>query len=55
LTSALDGGDWSGSRCGPFVPGERATVPIVRRLGGPQSRSGRRGVEKSLLALSEWV
>jgi hypothetical protein len=29
LTSALDGGEWSASRYGRFIPKERALVPIV--------------------------
>jgi hypothetical protein len=43
LTSALVGGRWSASRPGRFTPG----YPFDRRLGGPQSRSGRRGKEKA--------
>jgi hypothetical protein len=42
-TSALAGGEWSASCPGRFTPGERD-----RRLGGPQSRSGRRGDVKIL-------
>jgi hypothetical protein len=34
--SALDGGEWSASRPGRALP----PVPLDRRLGGPQSRSG---------------
>jgi hypothetical protein len=38
MTSALGGGEWLASG-----PGERAPrYPLNRRLGGPQSRSGRR-------------
>jgi hypothetical protein len=44
LTSALVGGEWSASRPGRFTLG----YPLDRRLGGPQSRSGRRGEEKIL-------
>jgi hypothetical protein len=40
LTSALDGGEWSVSRPGRALP---LSVPMDKRLGGPQSRSGRRG------------
>jgi hypothetical protein len=44
LTSALDRGEWSDSRPGCFVPEEIAPrYPMCRRLGGPQSRSGRYG------------
>jgi hypothetical protein len=35
LSSALDGGEWSASRPGRRVP------PLDRRLGEPQSQSGR--------------
>jgi hypothetical protein len=38
LASALDGGEWSASSPGPWYP-------LGRRLGGPQSRSGRGGEE----------
>jgi hypothetical protein len=49
LTSAIAGGEWSASRSDHFTPGERAPrYPLDRRLGGPQSRSGRRG-EKEIL------
>jgi hypothetical protein len=40
LTPALVGGEWSASRPGRFTPGKELPVPIYRRLGGPQSRSG---------------
>jgi hypothetical protein len=45
LTSALERGEWSASHPGrDLPPGERAApYPLYRRLGGPQSRSGRRG------------
>jgi hypothetical protein len=45
-TSALGGGEWSASR-----PGRFPRYPLDRRLGGPQSRSGRCGEEKNLLPL----
>jgi hypothetical protein len=45
LTSALDGGEWSASLPGRFTPGKEPRYPLDRRLGGPQSRSGRRGEE----------
>jgi hypothetical protein len=37
---ALDGGEWSASRPGQFIPGTRW------RLGGHRSRSGRDGEKK---------
>jgi hypothetical protein len=42
-TSALDGGKWSASR----PQGKILWYPLDRRLGGPQSRSGRGGEEKN--------
>jgi hypothetical protein len=43
LTSALAGDEWSASRPGRFIPGVRAPgIQMDRRLGGPESRSGRR-------------
>jgi hypothetical protein len=48
LTSALDGGECSASRPGRLYPrGKRPWYPLDRRLGGPQSRSGRGGEEKN--------
>jgi hypothetical protein len=41
LTSALVGGEWSVSRSCRVTPGDK-------RLGGPQSRSGRRGEDQNL-------
>jgi hypothetical protein len=42
-TSALDGGEWSASRPSRALPpGKGPPVPLYRRLGGPQSRSGHR-------------
>jgi hypothetical protein len=42
-TSALDGGKWSASRLGRALPpGIDPRYPLDRRLGGPESRSGRR-------------
>jgi hypothetical protein len=53
LASALDGGEWSTSRPGRFTPRERTPgTPFDRRLGGPQSRSGRGGEEKNSQPLS---
>jgi hypothetical protein len=44
LNSALDGCEWSASRLGRVLPrGEDPRYPLNRRLGGPQSRAGRRG------------
>jgi hypothetical protein len=48
LISTLDGGEWSDSRHGSFTLGERAPVPLDRRLGGPRSQSGHCGEEKIL-------
>jgi hypothetical protein len=51
LTLALDGviSVTSRPRCRP--PGKGPKVPLDRRLGGAQSRSGHRGYRKSLLPL----
>jgi hypothetical protein len=45
LTSALDGDEWSASRLCLFAPppGKELLYPLDRRLGRPQSRSGRCG------------
>jgi hypothetical protein len=49
LISALVGGERSDSRPGQVYPwGKSPLYPSDRRLGGPQSRSGRRGEEKIL-------
>jgi hypothetical protein len=49
LTSALIGGEWLALRPGRFTPrGKSPQYPLHRRLGGQQSRSGRRGEEKIL-------
>jgi hypothetical protein len=49
LTSALDAGEWSATRRCSFTPqGRSPQYPLDRRLGGPRSRSGRRGEEKNL-------
>jgi hypothetical protein len=49
LTLALDGGEWSASRPGHFTPGgKNPRYPLDRRLGGPQNRSRRGGVERDL-------
>ena len=45
LTSALDGDGWLTPHPGRFNPREETQCPLYRRLGGPQSRSGRaRGI-----------
>jgi hypothetical protein len=47
LTSTQDVDKWSASRHGRFTSGNRTSrYPLGRRLGGPQSRSGREGKEK---------
>jgi hypothetical protein len=51
LISALDGGEWQASRPSHFTPEERPWRPLYRRLSAPQSRSGRRGVEKNRFSL----
>jgi hypothetical protein len=51
LTSALDGGEWSASRPYRFTPEKEYRYPLNRRLGGPQSRSGRFGEEKKTICL----
>jgi hypothetical protein len=49
LTSALVTGEWSASQPGCFTPlGKSPRCPLDRRLGGPQSQSGKRGEEKIL-------
>jgi hypothetical protein len=49
LTSELAGAEWSVSRPGRFTPGEGSPrYPLDRRLGEPQSRSGRSEEEKIL-------
>jgi hypothetical protein len=45
LTSTVDGGEWSASCPGRFTLIPR--YPLDRRLGGPQSCSGRGGEEKN--------
>jgi hypothetical protein len=45
--SALDGGEWSASRPGRAFPrGKDPRYPLYRRLRGPQSRYGHRGLRK---------
>jgi hypothetical protein len=48
LTSAQDGGEWSGSRPGRFYWGESPQYPLDRRLDGPKSLSGSDGEEKKI-------
>ena len=38
---ALEGGEWSAARPGRILPLEKTRYTLYRRLGGPQSRSGR--------------
>jgi hypothetical protein len=47
LISALYRGEWSVSRPGRLTPREIRGYPLYRRLGEPQSRSGRGGEEKN--------
>jgi hypothetical protein len=46
LNSELDVNEWLASRPGRFAPIKRRWYPLDRRLGGPQSRSGRGGEDK---------
>jgi hypothetical protein len=47
LTLALEGGEWSVSRSGCFIPQRKSLRYLLdRMLGGLQSRSGRGGEEK---------
>jgi hypothetical protein len=49
LTSALDGIEWSASCPCRFTPqGKSPWYPLDRRLGGPQSPSGRGGDDYKL-------
>jgi hypothetical protein len=45
MTAALEEGEWSAARPGRTLPPGKTRYPFYRRLGGPQSRSGR--AEKS--------
>jgi len=50
LSLPPNGSEWPSSRLGGYIPGQYSPVHIYnRRLGGPQSRSGRFGEEKHLL------
>jgi hypothetical protein len=53
FTFALDGGEWLSSRPCRFTLGGKRPRHLLYSLGGPQSRSGRFGVEKNLLPLPE--
>jgi hypothetical protein len=54
LISAQDGGEWSPSRPRHFTPrGRNPRYPLYRKVGGPQSRSGRCGVQKISCSCSE--
>jgi hypothetical protein len=54
LTSGLDTGEWSASSPGRFtLRGKNPRHPLNRRIGGPQSRSGRRGEKKNSQYLPE--
>ena len=41
MTAALEGGEWSAACPGCSLPPGKTRYPFYRRLGGPQSRSGR--------------
>jgi len=41
MTAGLEGGEWSAARPGRTLPPGKTRYPFYRRLGGPQSRSGR--------------
>jgi hypothetical protein len=43
LTSAIVGGEWSASHPCRFTPEKSPRYPFYRKLGRPQSRSGRHG------------
>jgi hypothetical protein len=52
LTSAVDGGEWSASRPGHFIPrGKNPRYPLDRMLGGSQSPSGRNGGREKIPSL----
>jgi hypothetical protein len=53
LTSALNGGEWSASRPSRALPqGKDPRYPLDRRLGGPQSWSGKEARGKNHLLVS---
>jgi len=41
MTAALEGAEWSATSPGRTLPPGKTRYPLYRRLGGPQSRSGR--------------
>ena len=41
MTAAIEGGEWSVARPGRTLSPGKTRYPLYRRLGGPQSRSGR--------------
>jgi hypothetical protein len=47
-TSALNGCEWSASHFDRFSPGETVPYPMMKRLGGTQSQSGRGDEDKNL-------
>jgi hypothetical protein len=49
-TSTLDGGEWPVLRPAVLLRAKSPRYPLVRRLGGPQNRSGSCGEEKKSLA-----
>jgi hypothetical protein len=51
VTLALYRGEWSASRPYLFTPRDCPRYALDRRLGGPQSRSGRYGEEKNLTSV----
>jgi hypothetical protein len=55
LISALVGGEWSASRLRPHYPLGKSPPPprytLDRRLGGPQSQTGRYGEQKTFHCL----
>jgi hypothetical protein len=53
FTSDLDGGEWSTSCPGRFLPGKYPPCPLNMKLYGPQNRSRYFGEEQNLLAFPE--
>jgi len=47
INLGANGGEWSASRPGRFTPGNERKYSLDRKVGGPQSRSGRGGDNKS--------
>jgi hypothetical protein len=41
MATTLEGGEWSASRPNHTLPPGKTRYPLYRRLGGPQSRSGK--------------